>query len=71
MSAEDKAQEIELLEYVRTQQRAIQPKGKSFSHCMECGDEIPIARQLATIAKRCMFCQEEHDLINRSLNRLG
>lgn len=70
MSAEDKAQEIELLEYVRTQQRAIQPRGISLSHCVECGDGIPLARQLATIATRCMFCQEEHDLVNKTLKRL-
>lgn len=45
MRPEDFAQAIELKEYEVTQQRAIQPRRPSLSHCEDCGDEIPLERQ--------------------------
>ena len=33
-------------------------KGGSLSHCEDCGDEIPIARQKAVVGVRlCISCQ--------------
>jgi phage/conjugal plasmid C-4 type zinc finger TraR family protein len=38
--------------------RAAIPKGPSLSHCDECGDDIPEARQKAVAGcKLCIICQ--------------
>ncbi len=38
------------------------PQGDSRSHCEECGDEIPLARQQALKGVRlCVACQTERD----------
>lgn len=38
---------------------AEQAKMPSLSHCCECGDDIPAARQLAIPGVRmCVYCQE-------------
>ena len=38
------------------------PKGKSLSHCAECGAEIPVARRSAIPGVRlCVGCQTEVD----------
>ena len=38
------------------------PVGKSLTHCEECGDEIPEARQQAIPGVRlCVTCQSELD----------
>jgi len=38
--------------------RAAIPRGPSLSHCEECGEEIPKARQLAVQGcKMCIDCQ--------------
>ena len=38
------------------------PKGKSLTHCAECGNEIPEARRKAVPGVRlCVSCQAEHD----------
>ena len=38
--------------------RAAIPKGPSLSHCDECGEEIPLARQQAIQGCRtCIHCQ--------------
>lgn len=35
-------------------------KGESETHCVNCGDEIPIARRAAVAGvKRCIDCQED------------
>lgn len=69
MRQEDLAQEFELREYEHTQQRAIQPKVQSFSHCQDCGEEIPLARQKAMGVTRCIECQEEfEDYQKRGMN---
>ena len=69
MSPDDQAQALELAEYQRTQQRAILPQGKSLSHCEECGDEIPLERQKAMFVTRCVYCQEELEII-KSFNAM-
>lgn len=39
-------------------QRKLQAAGPSLSHCEECGDEIPLARQLAVKGvRKCVHCQ--------------
>jgi phage/conjugal plasmid C-4 type zinc finger TraR family protein len=65
MRPEDLAQEIELQEYMRTQQRAIQPRRASFSHCEDCGDEIPMLRRKITGVTRCITCQQEFESLNK------
>jgi phage/conjugal plasmid C-4 type zinc finger TraR family protein len=38
--------------------RAAIPTGPSYSHCDECGEEIPLARQKAIVGcKTCIDCQ--------------
>ncbi len=38
------------------------PKGKSLTHCEECGDDIPNARRKAILGVRlCVNCQSELD----------
>ncbi len=38
------------------------PKGKSLTHCEECGNEIPEARRQAIAGVRlCVGCQQEVD----------
>jgi phage/conjugal plasmid C-4 type zinc finger TraR family protein len=38
------------------------PSGPSLTHCAECGNEIPEARQKAIPGVRlCITCQEEED----------
>lgn len=59
----DRAQQLEL------QQREaalaalpVMPRRPSYSHCQECGDEIPQARQRAALGcHRCLACQTEHE----------
>ena len=47
--------------------RAAIPKGPSLSHCEECGEEIPEARQLAVRGCRmCIDCQILSERINRN-----
>lgn len=46
------------------------PKGESLSHCEECGEAIPKARQEALPGVRlCVQCQQEVD--NLPVNRSG
>lgn len=51
------------------------PKGKSLSHCAECGSEIPEARRSAIPGVRlCVGCQSEVDQQpsqNSGYNRRG
>ncbi len=65
MSVEDQAQELELAEYERTQKRAILPRGQSLSHCEDCGEAIPSARQNTLFVTRCIFCQEHYESIKK------
>lgn len=55
--------------------RSLLPKGESLSHCEECGDPIPEARQRALPGVRlCIRCQEEEDKNQTTLslyNRKG
>lgn len=38
--------------------RASIPKGPSLTHCEDCGDDIPVARQQAVAGcKLCIICQ--------------
>lgn len=68
MRPEDRAQELELKEYEATQQRAIQPERASLSHCQDCDEPIPVARQKATAVTRCVGCQEAfEDLKKRGM----
>ncbi len=40
------------------------PTGESFNNCIECGEKIPMARQLALKGvKHCIPCQMERDKI--------
>lgn len=39
------------------------------SYCVDCGSEIPAARQAAMAGRgviRCVSCQSEHELVNRT-----
>jgi len=51
------------------------PKGKSLTHCEECGAKIPVARQKAVPGVRlCVQCQSEQDkenLFTQTINRRG
>lgn len=41
-------------------------KGPSLSHCEECGEEIPLARQQAIAGcKTCIDCQSYHERCKR------
>lgn len=66
MTPEDRAQELELAEYERTQCRAIMkmPTAPSARYCTDpsCGDEIPEARRLAIPGVLfCTECQERRE----------
>jgi len=38
------------------------PAGQSYSHCEDCGDEIPVARRQAVPGcHRCIHCQEDRE----------
>jgi RNA polymerase-binding transcription factor DksA len=70
MREDEMAQAIELAEYEHTQRRAIRPQAQAdgFSHCQDCGDEIPQARRAIKGITRCIDCQQEHELtIKRGL----
>lgn len=42
--------------------------GTSLSHCEECGDDIPLPRQLALPGVRtCVHCQEEMERAEKGL----
>lgn len=42
--------------------RASLPKGPSLTHCDDCGEEIPVARQKAVMGCRfCIECQNFND----------
>lgn len=58
----DRAQDLELAEYERNQAKAIMdpPAAPSKTACVDCGDEIPQARRLASLGcTRCVDCQTE------------
>ena len=43
------------------------PKGKSLTHCEECGADIPEARRKAIVGVRlCVACQQERDQLQAS-----
>ncbi|AKH36886.1 MULTISPECIES: TraR/DksA C4-type zinc finger protein [Nitrosomonas] len=70
MKEDDLAQAIELAEYEYTQRRAIRPEAQvpGFSHCEDCGEEIPQIRREINGITRCIDCQQEHELtIKRDL----
>ena len=47
------------------------PSGESLTHCEECGETIPEARQKAILGVRmCVACQSEHDDAYK-MNRSG
>ncbi|WP_366061826.1 TraR/DksA C4-type zinc finger protein [uncultured Aquitalea sp.] len=39
------------------EQRALAPWGKPATHCVDCGNEIPLERQQAAPGLRCTHCQ--------------
>jgi phage/conjugal plasmid C-4 type zinc finger TraR family protein len=51
------------------------PQGKSLTHCAECGEEIPEARQRAIPGvKLCVDCQSGRDsrpVVRGGINRRG
>ena len=51
------------------------PQGESLTHCAECGDEIPEARQRAIPGvKLCVDCQSGRDsrpVVRGGINRRG
>ncbi len=68
MKPEDRAQELELEEWQRNQQRAIQPKPtrESAKWCkgVGCGERIPEARRKAVPGvEYCIECQEYFELM--------
>jgi phage/conjugal plasmid C-4 type zinc finger TraR family protein len=47
--------------------RAAIPKGPSLSHCNECGEEIPVARQQAVAGcTMCIDCQQYAERMKRA-----
>ncbi|BDM63686.1 hypothetical protein NFHSH190041_11380 [Shewanella sp. NFH-SH190041] len=57
------------------QARSRLPQGESLSHCLECDEPIPVARQLAIGGvKLCVACQQEadqHQMRHALMNRRG
>lgn len=54
--------------------RARLPQGEGTSHCVECGDEIPVARRRAMPgATTCVACQSGRDgrVVHAAINRRG
>jgi phage/conjugal plasmid C-4 type zinc finger TraR family protein len=54
--------------------RAETPRGKTATHCDECGDPIPKARRQAlTGVRRCVACQSGLDArrVQAGINRRG
>ncbi|WP_084396725.1 DksA/TraR family C4-type zinc finger protein [Henriciella aquimarina] len=42
--------------------QAMQPRGESLTHCLECGEPIPEKRrELVPGVKFCIECQQERD----------
>jgi phage/conjugal plasmid C-4 type zinc finger TraR family protein len=47
--------------------RAAIPKGPSLSHCNDCGEEIPVARQKAVAGcTMCIECQQHAERMKRA-----
>lgn len=47
-------------------QRKMDAAGPSLSHCEECGEEIPVERQLAVRGcKTCIHCQSKFEKYKR------
>lgn len=47
-----------------------QLRGKVYSHCLDCGEEIPAARIQAAIKMKirceyCIHCQSDHDKVKK------
>ena len=57
------------------QARDLMPKGESLSHCEDCDEPIPVARQKAVPGvRKCISCQEAEDSERKSaqmFNRRG
>jgi phage/conjugal plasmid C-4 type zinc finger TraR family protein len=54
--------------------RASLPSGESETHCVECGEEIPLARRRAMPgARTCIACQSARDRrpVDTGFNRRG
>ncbi|MBN3864649.1 TraR/DksA family transcriptional regulator [Pseudomonas frederiksbergensis] len=63
----DNAKAIEELERERliaAQLAKPRPTGPSRSHCEDCDNEIPAARQALGGKTRCVLCQTEHERSN-------
>ena len=70
MNPADRAQELELEDYLRNQQKAIMPKPerKSAKWCEApgCGVRIPEARRKAVPGVQlCLGCQEYNELVKK------
>lgn len=52
---------------IANHRRKMEAAGPSLSHCEECGEEIPQARQLAVKGcKTCIDCQSKLELLKRT-----
>lgn len=71
MTLEDRAQELELLEYQATQNRAIAITKPSLSHCEDCGEKIPLERQKIGGMTRCVLCQEGFEVLAKQGRSYG
>lgn len=50
------------LNAIANHRRKMESAGPSLSHCIECGDEIPLARQQAVSGcKMCIHCQTQFE----------
>ncbi len=70
MNEADRAQVLELADYVETQRRAIMtlPMAPSAKYCTDphCGDEIPEERRIATPGVLfCTECQARRERLSR------
>lgn len=59
----DRASELEELQReVALASARYRPAGQSYSHCEECGDDIPEARRKAVPGcHRCIHCQQRYE----------
>lgn len=41
----------------------------SFEFCIDCEDEIPEARRKLKGVKRCIYCQDDYEKVNKHYNK--
>ncbi|WP_432779740.1 TraR/DksA family transcriptional regulator [Pseudomonas corrugata] len=65
----DRAQELEQRQRdqaIQAQLRQPRPVGPSLTHCQDCDNEIPVARQTLGGMTRCVTCQSGYEKRKRT-----